>query len=149
MVLALCTGTWLNPLIGLSEAYVQIFPTYSLSFRVIIYRYKFLTEDEYDNRFITSDFIDIDKTRAEFRMETLLPLETREKRKYIKVMKTNSKKKLFCYIYSILQIDYRGLFFNTNHYFPFIEKTGDVIATGARRKNPTFFIVYFPNVCNV
>ncbi|KAK6622114.1 hypothetical protein RUM44_001921 [Polyplax serrata] len=53
--------------------------------KVIIYRHKFLTEDHYDNRFITPDFVDIDNTRAEFQMETILPLKPRERSQYIKV----------------------------------------------------------------
>ncbi|KAL0277047.1 UNVERIFIED_CONTAM: hypothetical protein PYX00_004468 [Menopon gallinae] len=77
-----------------TDQFLQYFDVMSVIFgvfilvlfiKVIIYRYKFLTEDEYDNRFITSDFVDIDKTRAEFRMQTLLPLEPRERKKYIKV----------------------------------------------------------------
>ncbi|EEB18012.1 conserved hypothetical protein [Pediculus humanus corporis] len=53
--------------------------------KVIIYRHKFLTEDHYDNRFITPDFEDIDYTRAQFKMETILPLKPNERKQYIKV----------------------------------------------------------------
>lgn len=58
-------------------------------FRVIRYHYMFLTSDEFENRFITADFQDIDLKRAGHNLETVLPLNNTEKRHYIMVMFTN------------------------------------------------------------
>jgi hypothetical protein len=56
--------------------------------RVIHYRLKFLTSDRFDNRFITSDFLEIDLQRAKHDLETVLPLNRREKRHYVRVIFT-------------------------------------------------------------
>ena len=62
---------------------------YNVLFRVIHYRFKFLTNDEFENRFITDHFQDIDFKRAERNIETVLPLNSREKRHYIMVTFTD------------------------------------------------------------
>jgi hypothetical protein len=55
-------------------------------FRVFIYRFKFLTNDRFDNKFITADFLDIDLQRIKHNQDTALPLNAREKKKYIMVI---------------------------------------------------------------
>ncbi|KAK5647195.1 hypothetical protein RI129_002087 [Pyrocoelia pectoralis] len=62
----------------------------SLFFMFIIvrawyYRYKFLTSDRFDNRFITRYFRSIDMRRAQMEKETILPLNHRERALYISV----------------------------------------------------------------
>jgi hypothetical protein len=58
-------------------------------FRVIHYHSKFLKSDEFENRFITANFQDIDLNRAGHNLETVLPLNNREKSCYIMVMFTD------------------------------------------------------------
>ncbi|GLV39594.1 uncharacterized protein CBL_08340 [Carabus blaptoides fortunei] len=53
--------------------------------RVIYYRYKFLTADRYDNKYITREFREIDFRRAQMDRETVLPLNNRERLKFINV----------------------------------------------------------------
>lgn len=53
--------------------------------RVWLYRYKFLTRDHFDNRFITKAFRQLDWNRARQGMETVLPLTIKEQNKYITV----------------------------------------------------------------
>ncbi|XP_043264952.1 DC-STAMP domain-containing protein 2-like [Colletes gigas] len=51
--------------------------------RVIHYRYKWLTSERFDNRYITSDLRTIDLIRARQDKETVLPLNSREKNRYV------------------------------------------------------------------
>ncbi|KAF5297552.1 hypothetical protein FQR65_LT09983 [Abscondita terminalis] len=53
--------------------------------RVLHYRYKFLTSDRFDNRYITKNFRNIDIRRAQLEKETVLPLNHRERALYINV----------------------------------------------------------------
>ncbi|KAG5882313.1 hypothetical protein JTB14_019337 [Gonioctena quinquepunctata] len=53
--------------------------------RVTYYRYKFLTSNSFDNKFITNDFHDIDMRRVRLNKETVLPLSQRESKVYVKV----------------------------------------------------------------
>nr|XP_022915645.1 DC-STAMP domain-containing protein 2-like [Onthophagus taurus] len=53
--------------------------------RVMYYRYKFLSDERFDNRFITRDFRAIDLRRAQLGKETVLPLNKRERHLYISV----------------------------------------------------------------
>jgi len=62
---------------------------YTVLFRAIHYRFKFLTSDEFGNRFITAYFQDIDLNRAGKNLETVLPLNNREERQYIMVIFTD------------------------------------------------------------
>ncbi|CAK9819578.1 DC-STAMP domain-containing protein 2, partial [Anthophora quadrimaculata] len=50
--------------------------------RVMRYRYKWLTSERFDNRYITKDLRTIDLIRARQEKETVLPLNPREKSKY-------------------------------------------------------------------
>ncbi|XP_017783011.1 PREDICTED: DC-STAMP domain-containing protein 2-like [Nicrophorus vespilloides] len=52
-------------------------------FKVIYYRHKFLTNERFDNKFITDDFRKIDLRRAQMGLETVLPLNHRERQQYI------------------------------------------------------------------
>lgn len=54
-----------------------------MSFRIISYRHKWLTNDRFDNQYITNYLRDIDLVRAKKDQETVLPLNTREKGIYI------------------------------------------------------------------
>lgn len=68
----------------------QVFAKYILQLptnfcRVLYYRYKFLTEERFDNRFITKDFRTIDIRRAQLGKETVLPLNQRERNIYVNV----------------------------------------------------------------
>lgn len=51
--------------------------------RVLRYRYKWLTRDRFDNRYLTVDFYEIEKQRLQQDKETVLPLNRRERNKYI------------------------------------------------------------------
>ncbi|XP_046414178.1 DC-STAMP domain-containing protein 2-like [Neodiprion virginianus] len=51
--------------------------------RVIYYRNKWLTNERFDNRYLTDDLREIDLRRARLDKETVLPLNRREKNKYI------------------------------------------------------------------
>ncbi|XP_057651832.1 DC-STAMP domain-containing protein 2-like [Diorhabda carinulata] len=66
--------------------------------KVIIYRYRFLTSDSFDNKFITKDFFKIDMKRAKINRETVLPLNSRERKIYVNIKSTKltdvEKKKL-------------------------------------------------------
>jgi hypothetical protein len=62
---------------------------YTALFRVIQYHFKFLTNDVFENRFITAHFQDIDLNRAGKNLETVLPLNNGEKRQYIMVTFTD------------------------------------------------------------
>ncbi|XP_069674725.1 DC-STAMP domain-containing protein 2-like [Periplaneta americana] len=55
----------------------------TMIFKVIQYRLKFMKNDRFDNRFITKDFRDIDLQRAKNDLETVIPLNRREKSQYI------------------------------------------------------------------
>ncbi|XP_031776330.1 DC-STAMP domain-containing protein 2-like [Apis florea] len=50
--------------------------------RVLHYRYKWLTSERYDNRYITNDIRTIDLIRARQDKETVLPLNPREQKRY-------------------------------------------------------------------
>ena len=52
--------------------------------RALLYRRKYLTKDKFDNSYITFAFRDIDGRREESNKECVLPLQWKEKRKYIK-----------------------------------------------------------------
>ncbi|XP_048516014.1 DC-STAMP domain-containing protein 2-like [Athalia rosae] len=51
--------------------------------RVIHYRHKWLTSERFDNRYLTDDLREIDLRRARLDKETVLPLNPRERNKYI------------------------------------------------------------------
>ncbi|XP_012274020.1 uncharacterized protein LOC105696254 isoform X2 [Orussus abietinus] len=51
--------------------------------RVIHYRHKWLTNERFDNRYLTDDLREIDLRRSRENKETVLPLNPREKSKYI------------------------------------------------------------------
>ncbi|XP_018322438.2 DC-STAMP domain-containing protein 2-like [Agrilus planipennis] len=51
--------------------------------KVIYYRHKFLTSETFDNRYITQDFRQLDMRRAHMEVETVLPLNHRERKKYV------------------------------------------------------------------
>lgn len=51
----------------------------------MLYRYKFLTKDRFDNKYITKNFRYIDLRRAKLGKETVLPLNHRERAQYITV----------------------------------------------------------------
>ncbi|XP_023019209.2 DC-STAMP domain-containing protein 2 [Leptinotarsa decemlineata] len=53
--------------------------------RVTYYRYKFLTTNSFDNKFITKDFHEIDMRRVKLNKETVLPLNDREAKVYVKI----------------------------------------------------------------
>ncbi|KAK9892024.1 hypothetical protein WA026_018212 [Henosepilachna vigintioctopunctata] len=66
-----------------------------LIYRVIDYRHKFLTKERFDNRFLTRNLADIDLRRAAMDKETILPLNRRERKRYITVTeRPNSSPKL-------------------------------------------------------
>lgn len=52
-------------------------------FRVLRYRYKWLTSERFDNRYITDDLRTIDLIRTRQDKETVLPLNRRERNKYV------------------------------------------------------------------
>ncbi|XP_049771090.1 DC-STAMP domain-containing protein 2 [Schistocerca cancellata] len=52
-------------------------------FRAVYYWRKYMTNDKYDNRYITKEFYKLDENRSRLGHETILPLKNREKRKYI------------------------------------------------------------------
>ncbi|KAK9505278.1 hypothetical protein O3M35_009368 [Rhynocoris fuscipes] len=52
-------------------------------FQTITYKRKFLTQEWYDNRFLTDDIVMLDMKRAYLGKETILPLNFHEKKKYI------------------------------------------------------------------
>ncbi|XP_014607665.1 PREDICTED: uncharacterized protein LOC106788694 [Polistes canadensis] len=51
--------------------------------RVLHYRYKWLTSERFDNRYITNDIRTIDLIRARQDKETILPLNPRERNRYV------------------------------------------------------------------
>lgn len=51
--------------------------------RVLRYRYKWLTSERFDNRYITDDLRTIDLIRTRQDKETVLPLNRRERKKYV------------------------------------------------------------------
>ncbi|XP_014221315.1 DC-STAMP domain-containing protein 2-like [Trichogramma pretiosum] len=53
-----------------------------LCLRVIYYRYKWLSSDRFDNRYISSLMREIDAKRARLDKETIFPLNRREREKY-------------------------------------------------------------------
>lgn len=57
-------------------------------FRVVHYRYKWLTSERYDNRYITNDIRTIDLIRARQEKETVLPLNPREQKRYASLTST-------------------------------------------------------------
>lgn len=58
---------------------------YDFHCRVTYYRYKFLTSDRFDNKYITKYFYELDLRRVKMEKETVLPLNHREEQVYIKV----------------------------------------------------------------
>lgn len=50
---------------------------------MIFYRYKWLTNPRFDNRYLTNYLRDIDLRRARLDKETILPLNPRERNKYV------------------------------------------------------------------
>lgn len=52
-------------------------------FRALRYRYKWLTSDRFDNRYITNDLRTIDLIRTRQDKETVLPLNPRERNRYV------------------------------------------------------------------
>lgn len=52
-------------------------------FRVYHYRYKWLTNERFDNRYITNDLRTIDLIRTRQEKETVLPLNIRERNRYV------------------------------------------------------------------
>ncbi|XP_018570719.1 DC-STAMP domain-containing protein 2-like [Anoplophora glabripennis] len=61
-----------------------------LIIKVTYYRFKFLTSEKFDNKYINKDFREIDMRRAKLGKETVLPLNDREMQVYVAV----SSKKL-------------------------------------------------------
>ncbi|KAL0271510.1 UNVERIFIED_CONTAM: hypothetical protein PYX00_008582 [Menopon gallinae] len=61
---------------GFSFFFILIF------FRVYYYKYKYLSSDSYDNRYITSYIAELDLRRLKANRETILPLELRERKHY-------------------------------------------------------------------
>ncbi|KAJ8924160.1 hypothetical protein NQ315_006944 [Exocentrus adspersus] len=57
--------------------------------QVTYYRFRFLTSERFDNKYINKDFRDIDMRRAKLGKETVLPLNNREMQIYVSV---NSKR---------------------------------------------------------
>ncbi|XP_066262197.1 uncharacterized protein [Euwallacea similis] len=54
-----------------------------LIFQVVYYRFRYLTSERFDNVYITKYFREIDKRRAKFNKETVLPLTRMEKTMYV------------------------------------------------------------------
>ncbi|CAD6221959.1 GSCOCG00011669001-RA-CDS [Cotesia congregata] len=71
-----------------SMSFVTSFFFLCVLLRVINYRYKWLTKDSFDNKYLTNHFYDIDLIRRRKRKEIVLPLSRREKKKYIKLLST-------------------------------------------------------------
>lgn len=61
------------------------------NFRVLIYRYRFLTNDGFDNKYVTEDFFQLDMRRAKHNRETVLPLNKKEEKLYVKVRSLKKK----------------------------------------------------------
>ncbi|XP_076241492.1 DC-STAMP domain-containing protein 2-like [Calliopsis andreniformis] len=57
--------------------------TFIIILKVLRYRYKWLTSDRFDNRYITNDLRTIDLIRARQDKETILPLNPRERNRYV------------------------------------------------------------------
>lgn len=53
--------------------------------KVLNYRRKFMTNDAFDNHFITENVIKVDINRTQRGLETILPLNIYERRKYVNV----------------------------------------------------------------
>ncbi|XP_076544271.1 uncharacterized protein LOC143305224 [Osmia lignaria lignaria] len=64
-------------------SFVTSFFTFFILLRVMRYRYKWLTSERFDNRYITDDLRTIDLIRARQDKETVLPLNPRERNKYV------------------------------------------------------------------
>ncbi|KAI5712786.1 hypothetical protein M8J75_011137 [Diaphorina citri] len=62
-----------------------LFTLYML-YQVLFYRFRFLHSLTFDNRFITSDLVDIDWRRTLHNRETILPLSRRERSKYVTLL---------------------------------------------------------------
>ncbi|XP_044264380.1 DC-STAMP domain-containing protein 2-like [Tribolium madens] len=65
--------------------------------KVLHYRFRFLTSERFDNKYITRDFREIDLQRAKLGRETVLPLNNRERTMYItisscRLVKTEKRK---------------------------------------------------------
>ncbi|CAH1109561.1 unnamed protein product [Psylliodes chrysocephalus] len=56
--------------------------------KVLIYRYRFLTNDGFDNKYVTEDFFQLDMRRAKHNRETVLPLNKKEEKLYVKLKST-------------------------------------------------------------
>ncbi|XP_017788733.1 PREDICTED: uncharacterized protein LOC108571245 [Habropoda laboriosa] len=62
--------------------FLTSFFVFFILLRVMRYRFKWLTSERFDNRYITDDLRTIDLIRARQEKETVLPLNPREKNKY-------------------------------------------------------------------
>ncbi|KOX69325.1 DC-STAMP domain-containing protein 2, partial [Melipona quadrifasciata] len=65
--------------------FVTSFFIFLIILRVLRYRYKWLTSERFDNRYITNDLRTIDLIRARQDKETVLPLNTRERNRYVPI----------------------------------------------------------------
>ncbi|KAF3430240.1 hypothetical protein E2986_05482 [Frieseomelitta varia] len=65
--------------------FVTSFFIFFIILRVLRYRYKWLTSERYDNRYITNDLRTIDLIRARQDKETVLPLNIRERNRYVPI----------------------------------------------------------------
>nr|XP_012140476.1 PREDICTED: DC-STAMP domain-containing protein 2-like [Megachile rotundata] len=64
-------------------SFVTSFFSFCILLRVLRYRYKWLTSERFDNRYITDDLRTIDLIRARQDKETVLPLNPRERNRYV------------------------------------------------------------------
>ncbi|XP_060823568.1 DC-STAMP domain-containing protein 2-like [Bombus pascuorum] len=63
--------------------FITSFFMFFIILRVLRYRYKWLTSERFDNRYITDDLRTIDLIRTHQDKETVLPLNRRERNKYV------------------------------------------------------------------
>ncbi|XP_026666827.1 DC-STAMP domain-containing protein 2-like [Ceratina calcarata] len=63
-------------------SFVTSFFVFFIVLRVLHYRYKWLTNERFDNRYITDNLRTIDLVRARQDKETVLPLNSRERNRY-------------------------------------------------------------------
>ncbi|XP_055383719.1 DC-STAMP domain-containing protein 2 [Condylostylus longicornis] len=56
-----------------------------LIFKSMYYKHKYMTSNQFDNYFITKEFVDIDNQRKSMRKELALPLTKKEERRYVKI----------------------------------------------------------------
>ncbi|XP_068981009.1 DC-STAMP domain-containing protein 2-like [Bombus flavifrons] len=63
--------------------FITSFFMFFIILRVLRYRYKWLTSERFDNRYITDDLRTIDLIRTRQDKETVLPLNRRERNKYV------------------------------------------------------------------